>query len=225
MMIINVEGGIGMGKSTLLNSFKKYIRDYRIASVEEIVPLKKLQLFLDKKLDALGFQLIMAAKRIQAQNHAILAEKEAEYVFMERSLISDSCFAEVCLPEEDKRDYRYMVEGILKPAMIKPDLTIYLRGSLEGESERIKNRGRNGENWYLTPEGTEYRKKINQEHDKLFLKSAHMILNPDELDFRDPETVKNIFAKIVEKISEKKSIILLAKRELFAMKAASVVDR
>lgn len=201
MQVIIVEGGIGVGKSALLESLAKIPE---VAVVPEIVPLDKLKLFLKGKLDALGFQLIMASKRIQAQNEALEKEKTSKYVFMERSVFSDYCFASTCIKNpEDLKDYEAFVEAYLWPVAVEPDLTLYLRGSLYEETERIRERGRPGEEWYLTPEGTEYRKRLNYAHENMFLNNSDvLILNPDRQDWRRPDVAYKVWQKIQTEVEK-----------------------
>lgn len=199
-MIVNIEGSIGEGKSTFLRNLEKMFKD--VYAVQEIIPYKKLEMFLTGKLDALGFQLIMASLRVKTQNEAVKLHQQNPdaLVLMERSILSDACFAETCITEEEDLQWYHEFAGkYLHPAMVQPNLTVYLRGSLEGQTERITRReeeklktdydkDRKGENWYLTEDGTAYRKRLNEEHDRVFLPMQGILtFNPDKLDFRDAD--------------------------------------
>ena len=204
MQVIIIEGGIGVGKSTLLNSLKR-INPEQIGIVPEIVPEQKLKLFLEGNLDALGFQLIMASKRLVAQHQALELEKTRKYVFMERSIFSDHCFAQCAIKYlRDILDYEIFARGYLWSKAVVPDLTIYLRGSFEGQTQRIKERGRDGEAWYLTEEGIKYRQGLNLQHDvRFFHKPNTLTLNPDELDWRNDTVARTIFETIQQELNER----------------------
>ena len=207
MKVIIIEGGIGVGKSTLLSSLEK-LDPENIGVVQEIVPKDKLKLFLEGRMDAHAFQLIMACKRLVAQNLALRAEKAKKYVFMERSVFSDYCFAKCAIKDmADLRDYETFAQSTLWKAAVKPDLTIYLKGSLDKQTERIKERGRPGEQWYLTEEGITYRKRLNFQHDTMFNFVGNtnpvLTLNPDKLDWRNETVVKEIFEVIERELSER----------------------
>jgi len=199
-----------MGKSELGRALKRPGVEF----VPEVIPHDKLKMFInhmargtDKydpgigELDPLGFQLIMASTRIIAQNKALKEVKRNKLVFLERSIISDYCFARCCIDSrEDLIYYENFSKEYLWPRMVQPDLVIYLKGSFQGETARIKERARDGEAWYLTRQGEIYRKQLNLEHDNMlcyYKKYRIMTLNPDDLDWRDPIIADDILDEIL----------------------------
>jgi len=170
MQVIIIEGGIGVGKSTITNNLQK-LYPKEITSVEESIP-KEFNDYIVGRLKPFPFQLCMAAERAMTQGKAIKIESEGRYKYtvMERSIFSDYIFAQIGITDKQEL-HRYIcfAESFLWKNMVKPQLTIYIKSSLNGSLKRIKERGRPGEEWYLTEEGTDFVKKVNDLHDKVFL--------------------------------------------------------
>lgn len=105
--------------------------------------------------------------------------------------------------------WKYWVELLEIDNMI-PDLFVYLRPSDEECWKRIQERSRECENTMKM----DYTKIVNEEHDKVYLRSDGMVEIPggrkipviifrDERNYKDDETVaKNYAHKIMEKLRE-----------------------
>lgn len=202
--MIMIEGNIGSGKSSFLQSMKKLMPECCI--VPEPVPIKYLELlYAHPESWAYPFQLIIATERKQAQNDAIKAEQEHAIVFLERSLYADSIFANVVITDpEEKEKYRVFKQEILGGIIAKPDLIIYLRSTPEGCLKRICERmGHDPDRKCESVVSLEYLQKIHQGHEE-WLMSNHgfpmLILDTEIDDWRNPSVASRIVDEIMCKI-------------------------
>ena len=158
-MIVSVEGNIGSGKSSFLNRLKShYEMDRRIVFMDE--PIEEwntirykendtiLECFYkDPKQYAFSFQILTLTTRlIQLKTYM---EKYPEHVIIsERSILSDSLFAEMMYKEGnitrmEYQIYRKQYDYFL--SMIPTIDIVYLRCDPIECKKRIKARARKGE--------------------------------------------------------------------------------
>jgi deoxyadenosine/deoxycytidine kinase len=187
MLIISIEGNIGVGKSTfiekiLINNFNN------CEKVSEPVELWKtftdennkniLQMFYeDKKRWSYSFQNIACITRMMKIEEAIRTSNK-EYIFLDRSLATDSnvfekmLYAEGDISEIEHKMYELWC-SFYKKYIRKTDniIYIYLKCDPKVCLERINKRNRIEERSITL----EYLEKLNKYHD-------NWLLNPDYID-------------------------------------------
>ena len=158
-MIVSVEGNIGSGKSSFLNRLKShYEMDRRIVFMDE--PIEEWNTIRDKenntilqcfykepKQYAFSFQILtMTTRLIQLKKYM---EKYPEhFIISERSILSDSLFAEMMYKEGnitrmEYQIYRKQYDYFL--SMIPTIDVVYLRCDPIECKKRIQVRARKGE--------------------------------------------------------------------------------
>lgn len=164
-----VEGNIGVGKSTLLNYFRRY------DDVEIVVePLEKWQNLNGSNLldlmyrDATtwGFPFQIYALLLMLQNHVLRTAKNVK--ILERSLFSaHNCFNKILREQNHLKKEEYDIlnewmEYVQGNFDVRPDLIVYLRASPQQVFDRIKCRNRPEENDI----SIDYIRRIHQLHEE-----------------------------------------------------------
>lgn len=163
--IVAIEGGIGVGKTTLGKSLMRFIRNHENWEHKDFYPepfnQKMLEQFLsDKKKYAYAFQLYMLNRR---QTNYALAKAGNRDAIIDRSLAGDYVFASVQhrLGNITDSEFEVYQQIFNEFAPYEPDVIIYLRTSTEVAMNRIKTRDRNGECSYTE----EYLNEISREYE------------------------------------------------------------
>lgn len=149
---ITIDGGIGVGKSTLGRSLEKKLKKLGIYTdfYPEPFNQKMLKKFLgDMKKYAYAFQLYMLTRR--QLNYIEVHYKELNTTsIMDRSLTGDFVFATLQnkygnINDSDFEDYK---EEYYKFDKYQPDIVIYLQVDIDNMRSRIAKRNRDGEDTY-----------------------------------------------------------------------------
>lgn len=151
MILISIEGNIGVGKSTVLSSVRAAFEgDPRIVVVDEPVELWKrsglLQAVYDKSLSATVFQQVAIASRVGAIGRAT-RDPKIEVVISERSPFSDKhVFATSNITGIDDVAYQVSFEDVMSllPEFSKRKFLV-LRADLNTVVCRIAGRSREAE--------------------------------------------------------------------------------
>lgn len=151
MMLISIEGNIGVGKSTVLSRVRDaYAGDPRVVVVDEPVELWKerglLQAVYDRRLSATVFQQVAIASRVGAIARATRGEG-IRVVISERSPFSDKhVFAKSNIRGIDQIAYEVSFDDVvsLLPSFSKRRF-IVLRANLDTIVSRISGRSREAE--------------------------------------------------------------------------------
>ena len=151
MILISIEGNIGVGKSTVLSRVRAAFEgDPRIVVVDEPVELWKerglLQAVYNKSLSATVFQQVAIASRVGAIGRAT-RDPSIEVVISERSPFSDKhVFAASNITGIDDVAYQVSFEDVMS---LLPEFSerkfLILRADLNTVSSRIAGRSREAE--------------------------------------------------------------------------------
>lgn len=172
--IIVIEGIIGSGKSTLVKNLSAHLKSlgYSVAvalePVDEWVKSGLLQQFYsNKQRFAYLFQTAVFVDQTNVYFDAV--NKPVDYVIIERSLLSNTIFAELLHEEEsmtdlEMRQYSRWAGFWHKTLNISPSHFIYLSPSVETAMTRLRSRGRDGESGI----SADYQARLKQKHDLLF---------------------------------------------------------
>ena len=204
IILISVDGNVGAGKTSFLRwlkSNKNHIiceenvdawrTEYQIDG-ESLFSLY----FKDPKRYAFKFQVMALVKKIELLREVLNTCSNGDIVFFERSLLIDyACFADMHRKNGNMDDiewkiYTTLYEQINALDIIKPDIMLYLKCSINTAWNRIQKRNRE-EEYNLNMETIVYYK---QQHDKL-LKNA-IVLDAE------PDIIKNthLFETFYEKV-------------------------
>lgn len=197
-MLISVAGTVGIGKSTLT---KKLAEKLNFKTSFEVVDSNP---YLGKYYDDFerwGFhlQIFFLAERFKEQKR--IFEYGGGFI-QDRTIYEDlEIFAKMnnekgTMSDEDYQTYQELFEAmVLSPFFDKPDLVIYLEGSLERILDRLKIRGREME---LSTD-IQYWEELFERYEYWISHFNHtplLRLNIDEYDVDDEETVDEIVKKI-----------------------------
>lgn len=154
VVIVAVEGNIGVGKSTVLSNLKAhYAGDARVAFVDEPVGVWEenglLAAMYDNSLSRCSFQLMALTTRFSSLSNT-LSDNELQLVITERSIYSDRhCFARVNLEagSADEASYRVSHDALCAavPGENVRHATILLEAPRNTVVARINQRGRAAE--------------------------------------------------------------------------------
>ena len=163
--IVAIEGGVGVGKTTLGNSLARYIREHESWELKNFYPepfnQKMLEQFLsDPKKYAYAFQLYMLNRR---QTIYALAKVSNNDSIIDRSLAGDYVFASVQHKKKNISDVEFEVyQQIFEEfAPYEPNVIVYLKTTTDSAMSRIKSRDRNGECVYTV----DYLDELSQEYE------------------------------------------------------------
>jgi deoxyguanosine kinase len=191
---IAVEGPIGVGKTSLVELLASRFEGVKV--LEDVA-----NPFLDpfyRGRSGAAFQVQIFFLLSRHQQHLDIAQQElfSRLVVADYTMAKDRIFARLNLNDEEFRLYDRLYD-VLTPGLPKPDLVIYLEGSVETCMNRIKMRGRDFER-NIAPD---YLQRLKEAYNAYFFRytdSPLLLVNTDTIDF-----VNNSedFANLVEQIS------------------------
>ncbi len=151
--IIAIEGTISSGKSTFCENLHTLLTDMGIESVifPEEVNYSFLKLYTkNPQKYGLSFQIACFLGKLEMMRKASEAKKEGKCVIIDRSIQGDRIFAKLMKQQGLMNEEEYDVYLDYNKQKVKelPDMYIYLRVTLRESINRIKLRGRDGEDNY-----------------------------------------------------------------------------
>jgi len=191
---IAIEGPIGVGKTSLVD---------RLASRFEGVKLLEdvTNPFLDpfyKGRGGAAFQVQLFFLLSRHQQHLEIAQRElfTRLIVADYTMAKDRIFARLNLNDEEFALYDRLYQ-LLTPRLPRPDLVIYLEGTVDTCMKRIRLRAREFER-AMDPE---YLRRLKEAYNAFFYRYSEtplLVVNTDEIDF-----VNNTddFENLVQQIS------------------------
>lgn len=190
-MIISIEGNIGAAKSTLLSLLPESNDIHKIQeAVDQWINLKDKSgtsilehFYQDKQKWTYLFQSVVFRSRARSLMNQRKVHKN---LIIERSLMTDyNCFASILrndghFGEIEWNDYNNWFHLLVEELDLEPDYYIYLRTDPHVCMERIKHRGREGEETI----DLEYLKKLHDAHE-LWLMGKKNVLIIDGNNYQD----------------------------------------
>jgi deoxyadenosine/deoxycytidine kinase len=190
---IAIEGPIGVGKTSLVERL--------VSRFEGVKLLEDVQNpFLDpfyKGRGGAAFQVQLFFLLSRHQQHLEIAQRElfTRLVVADYTMPKDRIFARLNLNDEEFRLYDRLYQ-LLTPHLPRPDLVIYLEGTVETCLKRIKLRGREFER-NMDPD---YLRRLKDAYNSYFYRyseSPLLVVNTDEIDFvRNPQDFDNLVDQI-----------------------------
>jgi len=190
---IAVEGPIGVGKTSLVELLASRFEGVKIL---EDVANPFLDPFYRGKAGA-AFQVQIFFLLSRHQQHAELAQQElfTRLVVADYTMAKDRIFARLNLSDEEFRLYDRLY-GLLTKNLPKPDLVVYLEGSVDTCLKRIRMRGRDFER-SISPEYLQRLKEAYNGHFFRYTETPLLVVNTDTIDFvNNSEDFDNLVEQI-----------------------------
>lgn len=171
--ILEIEGGIGVGKSTLGVEIANILNEHGIPSlyVPEHIDMPTFQKMLENPKEyAFTYQMIMLTKRIANRQHVMtmIANNPNTCIIMDRGLIGDYTFEQYHhnignITDEQDQLYRATME-LASIELTSPDVILKIKCDVETAKNRVASRSRDGESVYTV----EFLKQLENITDDLF---------------------------------------------------------
>ena len=196
MIIVQVEGNIGVGKSTSLEHAVARRRAIRVVAEPVCAWTEHLRGLYESKHPGpwpLLVQMLVEGTRMEAMFRAIRSEQEVcdeggerPLIVVERSSASSSIFSNLTLSNEElsafelvQSRYKDAVQARCLHANVRASVvTVYLRASPETCHRRMRSRSRDVE----TQITIEFLRDLHRAHDATFLKdgAADLVVDCDD---------------------------------------------
>lgn len=176
---IAVEGPIGIGKTSLVELLTSRFEGVKVL---EDVQNPFLEPFYRGKSGA-AFQVQIFFLLSRQRQHVEISQLDLfdRLVVADYTMPKDRIFARLNLDDEEFRLYDRLYQ-LLTPQLPKPDLVIYLEGSIETCMRRIRQRGREFER-AMDPA---YLQRLKDAYNAFFYhytETPLLLVNTDEIDF------------------------------------------
>jgi len=195
-MYIAIEGGIGVGKTTLARLLQPAFDSALLLEVFEENPFLS-DFYGDRERYAFQTQIFFLLSRYHQQRRAVgdlLAEKAS--LLSDYTFEKDALFARINIVGDELEMY-YRVHDALAEKIIRPNLILYLRASTDTLMARIAFRDRP----YERNMDREYIHQLNLTYESFFSDqdqdSVVLTIDTDDLDYvRSPESLKFVENRI-----------------------------
>jgi deoxyguanosine kinase len=192
---VAIEGPIGVGKTSLTNLLAKRFRGTKILSDVENPFLDDF--YKDKRGAAFRTELYFLLSRFDQQRHMTQRDLFTELILADYTFAKSKIFAYLTLEDSELMIYNRLYD-LLYEQVPKPDLVIYLQGSLDTLTKRIKKRGRA----YEKAISSSYLQELSEAYSHYFYRydeTPLLVVNTNEIDFvNTPEH----FDQLVEQIGK-----------------------
>jgi len=190
--VLVLEGLIGVGKTTLGKSLKKYFTDSGIKCkfFKEYMNKELLVMYLeDKEKYAFLFQGIMVTKRVQIYKKALEFSRQGGFAIVDRGIMGDMAFAKMQFDNGffTPKEYDTYNSLIKKERISSPDITLYLKTSPKVAFDRMLNRGSEAEKKSYT---LKYFQDLESAHLKIFENNINVIVT--DFDWNEEKEIKNL---------------------------------
>ena len=191
---IAVEGGIGVGKTTLAKGLAEKLGANLL--LEEIDDNPFLELFYqDPERHGLSVQLSFLFSRLKQWQSMIQQDLFHSMVISDYLFAKDRLFAMTNLSDEEFALYNQVAQ-VVAMDLPKPDLVIYLQSSPEVALKRVEKRNRSMEHGI----NLDYLKQITETFDKFFFhyqETPLLVVQTDRINFAErPEALDMLIERI-----------------------------
>ncbi|MGB8657784.1 MAG: deoxynucleoside kinase [Candidatus Zixiibacteriota bacterium] len=176
---VNIEGAIGVGKTSLAKILARKMGARLILEEAEENPFLP-DFYQDKRRYAFQTQLFFLLSRHKQQQGLFATDLFHKKVISDYSFDKDRIFASVTLDQREFYLYEKLL-SILEKDVPKPDLVIYLQASSGVLLRRIKKSGRS----YEKTIDSIYVRELNEAYNHYFFhyaKTPLLVVNTDQID-------------------------------------------
>jgi deoxyguanosine kinase len=193
---VAVDGPIGVGKTTFCRILADRIGGHLVLEEADRNPFLK-DFYRDRKRYALQTQFFFLLSRYAQQKDLVTYDLFKKKIVADYTFEKDLLFAQSNLTEDELSLYK-QVADLLKKNLPKPDLVVFLTGSVEVLMARIKKRNityeRNFDADYLTSVVDAYNHYFFH-----YNRTPLLVIKTDQLDFvENSKHLDEIFNQIAE---------------------------
>lgn len=180
---IAVEGPIGVGKTSLARRLCDHLEADLLLEQAETNPFLQ-RFYQNQERYALQTQLFFLFHRLDQLRDLAQPELFPRTVVSDYLLEKDPLFAGLTLNEDEYKLYRQIYDRVSAPAVVVPDLVIYLQAKPETLVSRVRKRGidmeRKISDDYLILLGESYTRFFHN-----YSAAPVMVVNSENLNFAD----------------------------------------
>lgn len=190
---IAIEGPIGVGKTSLVELLVSRFEGVKL--LEDVANPFLEPFYRGKAGAAFQVQLFFLLSRHRQHTEITQMHLFDRLVVADYTMAKDRIFARLNLDDEEFRLYDRLYQ-ILTPPLPRPDLVIYLEGSIETCMRRIRQRGREFERGLEA----DYLQRLKDAYNAFFYRYTEtplLLVNTDEIDFvRNPADFEDLVRQI-----------------------------
>lgn len=194
---IAIEGVIGAGKTTLATLLAERLNADLVLEQFEINPFLE-KFYKDRRRYAFQTQIFFLVNRYIQQQNLLQSNLFKEYLVSDYIFEKDKIFAYLNLEGEELKLYETLATQLEKN-ILKPDLVIFLKASVDKLMENIRKRDRAFERNMQRS----YIEQLHEAYDHFFFAyktTPLLIVNTNELDFlHNKEDLDNLIELIFRK--------------------------
>lgn len=194
---IAIEGVIGAGKTTLATLLAERLNADLVLEQFEINPFLE-KFYKDRRRYAFQTQIFFLVNRYIQQQNLLQSNLFKEYLVSDYIFEKDKIFAYLNLEGEELKLYETLATQLEKN-ILKPDLVIFLKASVDKLMENIRKRDRAFERNMQRS----YIEQLHEAYDHFFFAyktTPLLIVNTNELDFlHNEEDLDNLIELIFRK--------------------------
>ncbi len=176
---IAVEGPIGVGKTSLVNLLARRFRGTRV--LEDVDNPFLEEFYRDKRGAAFRCQLFFLLSRYDQQRRLSQRDLFSDLVIADYTFAKDKIFAYLNLDDSELMIYNRLYD-VLTESVPRPDLVIYLQGSIETIMKRIRKKSKAAEK----AASASYLKEVSEAYSHYFYRyddTPLLVVNTNEIDF------------------------------------------
>ena len=194
-MYIAIEGGIGVGKTTLARLLQPAFSADLLLEVFEENPFLS-DFYTDRERYAFQTQIFFLLSRYKQQQELFQADLFHSHIVTDYIFEKDKIFAYLTLQDEELKLYETLLSSIEKN-IPQPDLVVYLQSSVERLMTNIRRRSRKMEEHM----SAEYIKDLNEAYNYFFFRyksTPLLIVKATDIDFvNNPEDFEELLEQVL----------------------------
>lgn len=190
---IALDGPIGVGKTSMVNLMVQHLGATKMLEDPDNPFLESF--YKEQTGAAFQAQLYFLLSRYQILTEASQSDLFSRFTVADFTMQKDRVFAHLTLTDSELLLYEKLY-GVLEPQVPKPDLIVYLQGSIDVLVERVKMRDRSEERDI----SRDYLAQVSEAYAHYYLQyddTPLLVINTTDIDFvRDPADFNDLMTQI-----------------------------